>query len=474
MKKFIYFNNYEEIQLLSKNFNNNLEKLNISKIKNTKKNNENKQKILIEKFNLYNNNINKIKDIYNIPQDYIIISSTNYLKILTLIIVQICNVYIKLNKNKPHFIITSFESNIIQNICKQLYKNNIIELTIIENENIIEEIKKNKKANTLLCIISNINNNIFYNLKKLSSYCKYYNILFLSNIEDELKNYIQNDKSIIYFNNQDLLIYNSNSYSINSNSLNNKSSNNKTSNNKLVNIYHLFIKKNIINKFHLDGILNNYTINPNNLSESILLNTLDIIKYNQNKEINFNKIKSMFEYIITNIQSKYKIIYYTNLINTENIKYFYNIPTIILFNNINNTIPLINNIYFSLFIPNIKFTNNNIIEYFKNNNIILNQNQRIPIECNKYLSDIKKGIINILLTPHTKISEINKFLNTLFNFIDNIFTITNNNNNNNKRKKNKNVRFTTPEFIILNKKFSNNSEKNKKIKSILKKNKYKK
>lgn len=458
MKNLIYFNNYNEIQLLSKQFNNNLDKINASKNSNIKKYNENKKKILINNLNLYNNNISKIKDIYNIPQEYINISSTNYLKLLTLIIVNICNIYIKLHKNKPHIIISQYESNVIHNICKQLLKNNIIELTVIENENIIDELKNHKKSNTLLCILSNINNNIFYNLKKISSYCKYYNILFFSNIEDELKNYYLNsNNSIMYFNNQDLLIYNSNSYN---------------SNNKLVNIYHIFIKKIIINKFNLDEIIKNYIINLNNLSNFILLNTLDIIKYNQNKESNTIKIKTMFEYILNNIQEKFKIISYIDLLKTTNIKYFYNIPTIIIFNNINNSISLINNIYFSLFIPNIKFTNNNIIDYFKNNNIILNQNYKFSIKCVKYIGEIKKGLINLILTPNTKLQEINKFLNTLFNFIDTIFTI--NNNNNNKRKKNKTVRFTNPEFIILYKKFTNKSEKTKKLKSILKKNIYKK
>lgn len=436
MKNLIYFNNIKDELILSNNLIKNIEKL--SKI--------NKDKI----YDLYNKELIKIKQRINIDNDYLLFGIINHQKLLTIILLHICKKYKEDTKNIPHFIISDFESTYIINICRQLYKAQIIDYSIININyyhtninNIIDDIKILKKENTILCILSNFNNNSLYDLKKISSWCKYYNILTLNNIENQLYNEYNFSLS------QDIIFLNFNKYEIRSKTINN---------------YYLGIKKKLLvnNKSAIFGNnedINKLLIQNNNILSYHLLNLFDINKY-----IFSNSIKDYHLLIINKLQESYKFIHFDDLIKSNNIKYYYNTPTIILLNNPKNNI-LINYIAISIFIPNIKFTNNILIEYFKNNNIILNNdNYKFYINKNyKNFNDIKKGLIYIKIPNNLKTLEISKFINVCDSFINNIFSL----NKIKSRKKKKSVNFSNPEYIVLTKPYKNTSKK--KIKSILKK-----
>ena len=436
MKNLIYFNNIKDELILSNNLIKNIEKL--SKI--------NKDKI----YDLYNKELIKIKQRINIDNDYLLFGIINHQKLLTIILLHICKKYKEDTKNIPHFIISDFESTYIINICRQLYKAQIIDYSIININyyhtninNIIDDIKILKKENTILCILSNFNNNSLYDLKKISSWCKYYNILTLNNIENQL----YNEYNFSLY--QDIIFLNFNKYEIRSKTINN---------------YYLGIKKKLLvnNKSAIFGNnedINKLLIQNNNILSYHLLNLFDINKY-----IFSNSIKDYHLLIINKLQESYKFIHFDDLIKSNNIKYYYNTPTIILLNNPKNNI-LINYIAISIFIPNIKFTNNILIEYFKNNNIILNNdNYKFYINKNyKNFNDIKKGLIYIKIPNNLKTLEISKFINVCDSFINNIFSL----NKIKSRKKKKSVNFSNPEYIVLTKPYKNTSKK--KIKSILKK-----
>lgn len=436
MKNLIYFNNIKDELILSNNLIKNIEKLN--KI--------NKDKI----YELYNKELTKLKQQIKIDNDYLLFGITNHQKLLTIILLQICKKYKEDNKNIPHFIISDFESSYIINIIRQLHKAGIIEYSIININyyntninNILDDIKKLKKNNTILCIFSNVYNNSLYDLKKISSWCKYYNILTFNNIENQLYNEYNFSLS------QDIIFLNFNKYGVNSKNINN---------------YYLIIKKKILlnnNKStffsNIDDI-NKLIIQNNNILSHYLLNVLDINKY-----IFSNSIKEYHLLIINKLQESYKFIHFNDLIKSNNIKYYYNTPTIILLNNPKNII-LMNYIAISIFIPNIKFTNNTLIDYFKNNNIILNNdNYKFYIDKSfKYFNDIKKGLIYIKITNNLKLFEITKFINVCNSFINTIFSL-----NIKSKKKKKTVKFSNPEYIVLTKPYKNTNKK--KIKSILKK-----
>lgn len=436
MKNSIYFNNIKDEIILSNNLIKNIEKL--SKI--------NKDKI----YDLYNKELIKIKQKINIDNEYLLFGITNHQKLLTIILLHICKKYKDDKKNIPHFIISDFESSYIINICRQLYKAKIIDYSIVNINyyytninNILDEIKKLKKNNTILCIFSNFNNNSLYDLKKISSWCKYYNILTINNIENQLYNEYNFSLS------QDIIFFNFNKYEIRS---------------KIINNYYLIIKKKLlINSkstiFTNTDDINKLLIQNNNILSYHLLNVLDINKY-----IFSNSIKDYHLLIINKLQESYKLIHFDDLVKSNNIKYYYNTPTIILLNNPKNNI-LMNYIAISIFIPNIKFTNTILIDYFKNNNIILN-NDLYKFYINKdfkYFNDIKKGLIYIKIHNYLKILEISKFINICDNFINSLFLL----NKIKSRKKKKSVKFSNPEYIVLTKPYKNNSKK--KIKSILKK-----
>lgn len=436
MKNSIYFNNIKDEIILSNNLIKNIEKL--SKI--------NKDKI----YDLYNKELIKIKQKINLDNEYLLLGIINHQKLLTIILLHICKKYKDENKNIPHFIISDFESPYIINICRQLYKAKIIDYSIVNINyyytninNILDEIKKLKKNNTILCIFSNFNNNSLYDLKKISSWCKYYNILTINNIENQLYNEYNFSLS------QDIIFFNFNKYELISKTINN---------------YYLIIKKKLlINSkstiFTNTDDINKLLIQNHNILSYHLLNVLDINKY-----IFSNSIKDYHLLIINKLQESYKLIHFDDLTKSNNIKYYYNTPTIILLNNPKNNI-LMNYIAISIFIPNIKFTNTILIDYFKNNNIILN-NDHYKFYINKdfkYFNDIKKGLIYIKIHNHLKILEISKFINICDNFINSLFSL----NKIKSRKKKKCVKFSNPEYIVLTKPYKNNSKK--KIKSILKK-----
>ena len=72
-----------------------------------------------------------INKILNIKNSTNIILNVNEEKIYELLYCNIAILYKKKFKKKPHFIISSTENKYIIKICQQLFKNNIISLTII-------------------------------------------------------------------------------------------------------------------------------------------------------------------------------------------------------------------------------------------------------------------------------------------------------------------------------------------------------
>lgn len=408
MKNLIYFNNKKEELLHIDNLNKSILKI--------PKNKE-----------ILNTKINELKK--NIEfGDYELFINFNHQKIIAYSIVNICKIYIEKNKNKPHIIVSYYESTFIISLCKKLLKENLIEdLTIISAINIIEEFKKYKKLNTLFGFVSNINNNQYYNLNKLSSYCKYYNIILISNNENILFNYVNtNNRYELYFNNQDILLLNHYAYK-----------------NKY---YLIYIKKNLLSKYKF---FNSQIFNTN-ISPETLLYLANVINYN-NKYLQIsNNITTNINNFFNYFKEKYKIVHINEYLTTDKI-YFNNCVTIVILNNL-----FINSITFGLLIPNVKYNSNSIINYLKQNNIIINENYKF----NKLLpKEIANCIISINITQNTKITEINKLIKVLDSFI-----VKNNIPLQRHRKK---ITFSTPEFIILTKPYKSKSKN--KLKSILKK-----
>jgi hypothetical protein len=429
MKNIIYLNNIKEdfankhliIKQLSK-----LDNLN------------NKKDIIQNKFiELFN----KIIKCYN-TNDYNIILNFNYLKILESFIVAICLNYYKNNKKKPSIIISYYESNYINNLCKKLLKNNIIrEVIVINSFDVIEDFKKNKTQDVVVAFISNINNNIYYNLAKLSTFCKHYNICLISNIENIIHNYIykSNENTYTsYLNNQDIILLNY-----------------YTNNSKY---YFMFIKKTFINKHKL-----NSEELKNNISKDSLIYLINAINYYNNFDKNYKSICSIYENVCTLIKSKYRIISYDNFIKTDDI-YFTNVATIVIFTNIYNNLFTLNNITFSIYLHNIKCSNGQLFEHLKSNNVITNTNYKLPNDISKSLSN---NIVSINLSNLTKLSELNKLIKLIDEFI-NLKLLKSSKPNSSKKKKR--IHFNNPEFIILNKPYrSKNKNSKMPLKSILKK-----
>lgn len=434
MKSIIYFNNSKFDNLLLNNLKKNYNKLSKTLDKN---------KI----FDVYNVSINKLINLYN--NNYSITLTINITKLLSSIIILLCNQYKQNNNKIPHIIISYYENNNIINIFKQLEKSKIIELSIITNINILDGIRSLKKDNTYLCFISNINNNYIYNLKKIQAICKYFNILLFSYVENVLS--IYSDMTNNYISNQDIIIFQYTTHKL----------------------YYIFIKQQLLLKYkNIKLVIDNNSLN-NNIMLYGIVNIIDIIKYNDLFNKHLDIIKNSYNLILQAIKSKYRFLNYSDFIKFTNKKYFYNTSTLILLNKDNikelNSHNMIYNLYnkliFSLYIPNIKYTNTFLFNYFKSKNIILNS-----INFNKYYdnlsNDIKKGIICLELSYLNKIEEINKFIVTLDLLIEVILKSTFAKVSN---KKKKSVRFSTPEYIILNKPFKSSKINNKKNKSILKK-----
>lgn len=415
MKSIIYFDGSKEKKYYDIN-----SKLNLDKYIKKKLN----EKIIIK----------NIKNIMNTFDDelYEIIINSNYKKILIWIIIEICNNYIQKCNTKPHCIISYYETSFIKSLFKKLLKLELIEsITIIQNVHIIEDVKKYKQNNTLFVCVSTINNNIIYNLKSLQSFCKYYNLLLISNDENIIYNYIYENNELqitnyinkYYICNQDIIYLHKNI---------------------------ILLKKKLLKKYNLS----NNAIISNEYSKSNLANLLNLISFNNNYNKNYNYIQKNYFYFLNELKQHYKIINYENFINIKNI-YFQNTFTIIYFANTIDRISL-NNILISIYAPNYKF-NNNIIEYLKKNNIILNTNYNISQNIPKILIN---NLLNIKLSQFTKQYEINKLIKLIVTFINN------SNIPDKKKNKKKKISFTTPEFNILTKPYKSNNYKN--IKSILK------
>jgi hypothetical protein len=439
MKNIIYLNNKKEEAIQFTNLDTNISKI-------SKNKNDLKSKIIDIK--------HKLKNIHN---EYEIFINFNYQKILVYSIINICNQYNLKNKHKPHIIISYYESTFVLTLCKKLVKENIIDdITIIDNYNIIDEFKKYKKSNTLFGFISNSNNYQYFNLSKLSSYCKYHNIILVSNNENILFNYINNnpidnnptdnnptvnnptdnnptvnnpiDNNTLFINNQDIILLNYYSYK-----------------NKY---YLIYIKKHLFNKF---SIFNNQIYCDNESAESLLY-LLNIINYN----INYNKITNVINNNINNFfnlfKQKYKIIYINEYLNTNKI-YYNNCVTIIILHDL-----FINNITFSILIPNIKYSSTLIYNLLKDNNILINTISNNKI-CKKLPKEIFNSLISVNISYCTKSIEILKLIKILDNFIIK--------NNIPLRKIKKKITFSNPEYIILNTPFKKHSRFI--LKSILKK-----
>lgn len=432
MKNLIYLDNSKESLATKLKYEKQLKKIS----------NEIKINNLNSKFIHLNQLINTIYNnaSANLDKEYNLIVTGNYQKILTIMVIKICNDYILVTKQKPHIILSYNESNFIINLCKKLVKSNIIEsITIVKDIDIITDFKLHKKSNTLFAFISNINNSLFYNLTKLSSFCKYYNIILISNLENIISNYLytnditNKDLQIPFLNNQDII------------SINYYNQKNK--------IYILLLKKNFLNKYKLDKIENIFN---DFICHDSLIYLINIISYYNTYELMYNKNISIFNQFISLLNQRYKIINYIDFQKTKDI-YLTNSITIILINNIQYTNILINNILLSIYMPNIKFSNTELHDYLKTNGIILN-NSKIN---NILPKNLANGLIELKFSYATKLIEIQKLVKILYNFIDSKI------NKISSVKKKKHIQFSTPEYIILSKPFK---LKNKiPLKSILKK-----
>lgn len=414
MRNLIYLDNSREIIASNIKYEKQLLKL------------SNNKKININKLTSKFLDIQKIlSKIYDVEKNYDLIVTTNYQKILTIILLEICKNYIESTKTKPHIILSYNESNFIINLCKQLLKSNILDnITILKEFDIIDDFKSKKKPNTLLAFISNFNNNLLYDLSKLSSFCKYYNIILISNMENIIYNYIYNNSSISnntsFLNLQDIISIN---YYKQKNT-----------------IYILLLKKHFLNKYKINKIENLF---KSFISNESIIYLINVITFYKTYNLIYNKIFSVFNEFITILNKEYKIINYNDFQKTQNI-YFANSTTIILLNKINYTNFLLNNIIFSIYIPNSKFTNNQLLEYLKLNGIITNTNFKLPNIKSKY---ILNGLIAINFSHITKIQDINKIILIINKFIN--LKI----NKNLLIKKKKHIQFSNPEFSIFSKPF---------------------
>lgn len=428
MKNLIYLDNSREIISANIKYEKQLLKL------------SNDKKIDINKLTSKFLDIQKLlSNIYNIEKDYELVVTATYQKILTIILLEICKNYIQSTKTKPHIILSYNESNFITNLCKKLVKSNILDsITILKEFDIINDFKLKKQSNTLLAFVSNINNNLLYDLTKLSSFCKYYNIILISNIENVIYNYVYNNSSISnnnsFLNLQDII------------SINYYEQKNK--------IYILLLKKTFLHKYKINQIDNLFK--PFISNESIIY-LINVISYYNTYDLLYNKVFSLFNEFVTLLNKEYKIINYNDFQKTQDI-YFTNSTTIILLNNINYTNFLLNNIILSIYIPDSKFSNNQLLDYLKANSIITNTTFKLP---NILSKNILNGLIAINFSYMTKIQDIKKIIKIIDNFINLKINKTI------SIKKKKHIQFSNPEFSILSKPFHT---KNKKpLKGILKK-----
>lgn len=429
MKNLIYFDNSKENLSIKVKYEKQLLKISGDKQLDTNQ--------LISKFT----DITKIiSNIYNINKEYDLIITANYQKILTIILLHLCKTYTISTQTKPHIILSYNESTLIINICKKLLKSGIIEnITILKELDIIDEFKRKKQNNTLFAFVSNINNNLSYDLSKLSTFCKYYNIVLISNLENLIFNYLFNNdltipNNLYFLNNQDII------------SLHYYDQKNK--------IFILLLKKTFINKYKFNEITNLFI---NYISNESLIYIINVISYYNTYEVMYKKYYYNFNEFITLLNNDYKIINYHTFQYTQDI-YFTNSITIVLLTNIKYTNFLINNIYFSIYIPNIKFSNSQLIDYFKINGIITNTNIKFPNISSK---NILNGLVGINISYLTKSQDIKKFIKLINNFINlKLHKVIN-------IKKKKHIQFCNPEYIVLSTPF--NAKNEGPLKSILKK-----
>ncbi len=382
---------------------NSLEKKNIQKLFNTLINNDNK--------------ITMIEEFYSNPK-YNIYYSINVYKIIFYTLEKLCQNYLLIKRIKPHIIITNYESPYLYRICKQLLAMNMIELSIIlDNFNIIESIKLQKRANTFICIISPINipYGIINNMNKIYNLCKYYKILLLSDIYN---NYTNLHNYNYYIQNQDIICLNEFSLKY------------KTQN---IQYYRVLINKNISLKF--DDTLVKV---PNVMAfyNHLMLKNIQSLKKNY-----VNNIQGFYAYVITALSNYYNTIPYKTFKSTKNPTIYLNYCTIIVLNYQSEN-PLYNHLILSIYMPSVKFSNNQLITYFKNNNIILHTKYFIMIkDLDKH---ILKGLIHIQFDIFTKTSDVVKFVKFLLMYVSEL----ENSNKINKLKSKKKVKFVNPEQTI--------------------------
>jgi hypothetical protein len=380
-------------------------------------------------------NNTKISNIQETEQSnkYNIYYTLNITKLLTYIIEKLCINYFELKKIKPHIIISNHESTYLYKICKYLLSKDIIELSVITNTyNIIDSFKLAKKLNTFICIISplNIAYGTIHNITRLYNICKYYKILLFSNI---CNNYTNLHDINYYINNQDIL-------SVNDITVKYK--------NQTIKLYKIFIYKNISIKLE-DSLIKI----PNQIMyyNKLILKNIFTLK----KEYN-TKIKTQHQYVIDSLKEYYNVISYNDFVSTKNKNIFNNYCTILAFN-FKHEFPLYNHLILSIYMPNVKFTQTSIINYFEQNNIILQTNYNNLIK--DLDKSISRGLIHIQFDMFTKSSDLVKFIKVLLYYISELEKLNKVKKSNIKKK----VKFSSPECLSLQK------NKTTIIKSILKK-----
>ncbi len=400
-----------------------------------------------------------INKILNIKNSTNIILNVNEEKIYELLYCNIAILYKKKFKKKPHFIISSTENKYIIKICQQLFKNNIISLTIITPDIngliTLNLIKKNIKSNTCLIIINYCNNILGYinDITNIAILSKNNNILFHCDIS-----HIFLEKKQLLLDNIDIITYSYTKYL-----------------NKTINI---IINNNNISYLNTDNLINNLLtyenkVNKLNIKNLLFITSLIIDKYQcinilekKNITLKQNFLNKLKEYIT--------IISYSDYLNIKNNNKLNNIT--IIFFNYKNTMS--NTVICSIYIKNINFSNklfiNTMDQYgiklifpFNNHNLNYLNNDKI----------LYNGLISLKFNENVKISDLNliikAFLKSIQHQYNNLFNNIIENTNKNKssiksiNKIKKRVRFTNPEYIILTKKKNLPKNINKNIKGIL-------
>jgi hypothetical protein len=403
-----------------------------------------------------NKNITKYKCIYG----------SNIISLISYIIKIILSSY---NKFKPHIIITNQEYIYIINICKQLLKKKIIDLTIINipeinnqnknNYDISNLVNDNIRKNTILIIISYITSSgNINNIQKITKYSKIKSKLYNSNIIVLCDMVLNMDDSIYSINkiSADIIIL-SCDYSYNKIYLGLGLIKKKL----IINNIDLVNKFNIYNNSIFNNNLNNDLIESSNSNVKYLNIIHSIIKYNdyfKNLSIRYNyiiNIKQIFiSYLNQHISKVMEKILKNNCLN-NNLNTYSNPSLNIIINNVN---------YLGLSFNGININYANLFRHIRNNInfIIFNSNSNgNNLLLFIFNSKIKKVQLNIIIKLIVEfiyselIKECNNKIsnNSKVNIKKKNYKNYNNYNKSNKKK----VRFNSLFIVSFNKMESVNS-----------------